>query len=89
MTCKKRKQCGRWAPISADLYPHGGTVEPLDEFGSGHVNFDKDGQPHFEEKIWCGERGKYEWFVQAEHPCPKNVDYKFDAKSHKLLKIIK
>lgn len=87
MKCPKRKQCGRWAPISADLYPNGGTVEPLDEFGSGHCYVDKEGKPHFEEKMWCGEAGNYGEFVQAKHPCPENVDYVYEPKTGKLFEV--
>ena len=77
-TCKKRKRCGRWAPISGDLYPNGGTIEPLDEFGFGGLGAD----------TFCGAKGHYGEFVKAKHPCPDNVDYSFDPETRKITKIV-
>ena len=77
MKCPKRKQCGRWAPISADLYANGGTAEPLDEFGFGGVGTG----------VLCGEAGNYGEFVQAKRPCPENVDYVYEPKTGKLFEV--
>lgn len=88
-TCEKRKQCGRWAPISEDLYPNGGTVEPLDKFGSGNFYIDKYGKTHCEERYWCGKNGNYKMFVQAKNSCPDNVDYVYDGATGTIKKVEK